>query len=256
MSEFDSLLGGARDRATRGDLNVHDHVCGIYDSHEDQYQPACTFIKAGLHRGEQCLYIAEHLNTSEFKILLEGNGVDVAACIEDGSLVVLSGKEMRLKLGGFTPESMLAFLAQSERKALQSGFAAFRLAADMTWLRKDNIAAADLFLYESELNQLFAKRKVIGLCQYARDDFKAELLVAAAETHPLMVHNKIVCDNFYYIPPDEYLKENASDMKLSRFLYNIVTRERLIHYMVTREIPLGNDDSQTAVIDPPARSSL
>lgn len=256
MSEFDSLLGGARDRASRGDLNVHDHVCGIYDSHEDQSEPACTFLKAGLERGEQCLYITEHLKPADFKLMLERNGVDVTALIANGSLTVLSGKEMRLKLGGFTPESMLTFLAQAERKALQSGFAAFRLAADMTWLRKDNIAPADMFLYESELNHLFAQRKIVGLCQYARDDFKAELLLAAAETHPILIYNEIACDNFYYVPPEEYLKDRASEMKLTRFLYNIVTRERLMHYLLSREIPLNEDHSQTISSPPAGRSTL
>lgn len=256
MPEFDSLLGEARDRASRGDLNVHDHVCGIYDSHEDQFQPACTFIKAGLERNEQCLYIAEHLKPAEFKQMLEQDGVNADAMIADGYLMILSGKEMRLKLGGFTPESMLTFLAQAERKALQAGFAAFRLAADMMWLRKDNIAAADLFLYESELNLLFAERRLIGLCQYARDDFKAELLVAAAETHPVLVYNKIACDNFYYVPPAEYLKDGASEMKLTRFLYNIVTRERLMHYLLSRELPLGEENAQAASSNPGARSFL
>ena len=244
MAEFDSLLGEARDRASRGDLKVHDHVCGIYDKHEDAFEPACRFIKAGLARKEQCVYIAEHLKPAEFKTLLKAHGVDVDAATADGALKVMSGKEMRLKLGGFTPESMLAFLVQSERMALQSGFSAFRWAADMTWLQKDNIAPADLFLYEAELNQLLAQRKVVGFCQYARDDFKPEMLVAAAETHPLMVYNEIVCDNFYYVPPEEYLHSDAAAFKLTRILYNIVTRERLMQYFLSREIPVA-DGKQT-----------
>ena len=173
--------------------------------------------------------------------MLEGQGVNVTACIAEGSLLIMSGKEMRLMLGGFTPQSMLAFLGKAERKALQAGFSAFRLAADMTWLQKDNIAPADLFLYEAELNELLAERQILGLCQYARDDFKAELLVTAVETHPTMVYNAIVCDNFYYVPPEEYLRAGAADLKLTRFLYNIVTRERLMHYLVTKAIPLAGD---------------
>lgn len=253
MAAFESLLGGARDRAARANLRLHDHVCGIYDHHEDQFGPACSFIKAGLEQGEQCLYIAEHLKPSEFGKLLEQHGVNVAATMHAGALLVLSGKEMRLKLGGFTPEAMLTFLAQAERKAIEAGFAAFRLAADMTWLRKDNIAAEDMFLYESELNKLFQTRRIIGLCQYARDHFHSKLLVAAAETHPLMVYNHTVCDNFYYVPPEEYLKADAAEMKLTRLLYNIVTRERLMHYLLSREIPLPADNAQPSAAATAAR---
>lgn len=250
MSSFKSLLGKARDRASGGNLNVHEHVCGIYDHRDDQFEPACIFLKSGLDRGEQCLYIAEHLKPSEFKALLERHGVNVADLIASGALMILSGREMRLKLGGFTPESMLTFLAQSERKALQAGFSAFRLAADMTWLQKDNIAPADLFLYEAELNLLLSQRRIVGLCQYARDDFKAELLVAAAETHPILVYKEIACDNFYYVPPEEYLKQGASELKLTRFLFNIVTRERLMHYMLTRELPRDEDNEVTESYPP------
>lgn len=256
MSELDSLLGAARDQAARGDLRVHDHVCGLYDKHEDQFEPACAFIKAGLERGEQCLYIAEHLTPVEFKLMLERDGVDAAALTAQGSLMVLSGKEMRLKLGGFTPESMLNFLAQSERKALQAGFTAFRLAADMTWLRKDNITAEEMFLYESELNILFTTRRLVGLCQYTREDFRPELLIAAAETHPILVYSRIVCDNFYYVPPEEYLKDRAADLKLTRFLYNIVSRERLMQYFLAREAPLDGGAARAEPADSSMRSSL
>lgn len=250
MSSFTSLLGKARDRASKGDLAVHEHVCGLYDNRDDQFEPACTFLKAGLDRGEQCLYIAEYLKPPEFKALLEQHGVDVADLIASGALMVLSGREMRLKLGGFTPESMLTFLAEAERKALRAGFSAFRLAADMTWLQKDNISPADLFLYEAELNVLLTERRIVGLCQYARDDFKAELLIAAAETHPILVYKEIACDNFYYVPPEEYLKPGAAELKLTRFLFNIVTRERLMHYMLTRELPLDEDKEVTESVPP------
>lgn len=107
MPEFDSLLGEARERALRTDLNVHDHVCGIYDSHEEQFEPACTFIKAGLVKNEQCLYIAEHLKPAEFKIMLEQSGVNAGVMIAKGNLTILDGDEMFLKLGSSTQNPCL-----------------------------------------------------------------------------------------------------------------------------------------------------
>lgn len=60
------------------------------------------------------------------------------------------------------------------------------------------------------------------------DDFSPELLIAAAETHPLLVYNELACDNFYYMPPEEYLKPGFASVKLKRILFNIITRERLM----------------------------
>lgn len=228
MSDIASLIGPRRDRTSHGDVAVHDHVCGIYDNREDQYEAACRFLKAGLNRKEQCLYIAEHQTPAEFISFLESRGVNVNAATRNGSFQVLSGEEVRLKLGGFTPQAMLSFLVQSEKNALQKGFSAFRWGADMTWLRKDDIEPVDMFSFEAELNQLLAERELVGFCQYAMDDFRSELLIAAVETHPLLVYNEVVCDNFYFIPPEEYLKPQFSDLKLKRLLYNVVSRERLM----------------------------
>lgn len=241
MIDTASLLGQSRARAARGELHVHDHMCGIYDSHEEQYEPACRFLMAGLERNEQCGYIAESLTPVEFGLLLRAHGVDVAGLTASGALQIISGEQMRARLGGFTPAAMFEFLSLTERKALADGYTAFRWAADMTWLKKDGIQAADMFLYESQLNSLLAQHRLVGFCQYARDDFTAELLLAAAETHPLLVYNTTVCDNFYYVPPQEYLKADASEAKLTRYLYNIITRERLMQHFLSGQMP-GPED--------------
>jgi hypothetical protein len=129
---------------------------------------------------------------------------------------------------------MFAFLARSAQQAAERGFTALRLAADMMWLRKDQIPAAEMFQYESELNRFFAAHKIVGLCQYAVDAFPSELLIAAAETHPLLVYNTTVCDNFYYTPPEEFLQPRSSDARLRRMLFNLVSRERLMASMLSR----------------------
>jgi hypothetical protein len=229
-----SLIGPARDRAARGDPAVHDHLCGIYDSSADQYGPACQFIRAGLERKQQCLYIAESLAPGELESLLDAQGVDVHQAMLAGSLLIMRGEDVRRTLGGFTPDAMLSFLARSERQALERGFTAFRLTADMTWLRKDDIQTGEMFRYEAELNQFLLGREIVGLCQYAIDAFPSELLIAGVETHPLLVYNTTVCDNFYFIPPEEYLRPRFSDAKLKRMLYNVISRERLMAKMLSQ----------------------
>ena len=229
-----SLIGPARDRASRGDPAVHDHLCGIYDSSDDQYERACEFVQAGLERKHQCLYIAESLAPAEFMSLLGAQGVGVEEATLSGALQVLSGEEVRRLLGGFTPDAMLSFLARSEKHALEQGFTALRLAADMTWLRKDNIQPVDMFRYEAELNRFFLGHDIVGLCQYAMDVFPSELLIAGVETHPLLVYNKTVCDNFYFTPPEEYLQPQFSDTKLKRMLFNVMSRERLMETVLSQ----------------------
>ena len=129
---------------------------------------------------------------------------------------------------------MLSFLARSEKAALEQGFTAFRLAADMTWLRKDNIQPADMFRYEAELNRFFLGHEIVGLCQYDIDAFPSELLIAGVETHPLLVYNKTVCDNFYYTPLEEYLQPRFSD-EGEAHAENVFKRGRLMETILRKE---------------------
>jgi len=237
MVQSHSLIGPARDQAARGDVAVHDHLCGIYETTERQYEPACRFMRAGLERGEQCLYIAERMSPAEFARRLEAHGVDVARASKGGSLVIASGAEVRSALGGFTPARMLGYLAERATSARAAGFTALRLGADMTWLRQPDIAPVDLFSYEAELNLLLQSHEVVALCQYSREHFESEGLVAMAETHPLLVYDDLVCDNFYYVPPEEYRKPRFSDQRLQRMLFNIISRERMMHDTVATDLP-------------------
>jgi two-component system, chemotaxis family, sensor kinase Cph1 len=238
MSEAATGHGSARTRnIARGDLAVHDHICGLYDTREQKYEPARQFLKVGLERRERCLYISEQRTPAEFLGYLAAHGIDVPQATARGALKVVSGKEMRLTLGGFTPDSMMSFLASAEADALNAGFVGLRWAADMNWLRKDDIAPIDLFTFESRLNDFLPHHQIAGLCQYTMDDFEAELLIAAAETHPSLAYNEVVCDNYYYIPPEEYLKPAFPELKLKRILFNMITRERLMDRFLSTSRP-------------------
>lgn len=228
MANSPSLVGPARDNAARGELAVHDHVCGIYETREEMYDAAAKFLKAGLARNEQCMYIAERVSPAEFLGVLDAQGCNANEAVSAGSLVVVSGEEMRRTLGGFSIEAMKSFLIGAETKALASGFVGFRWGAEMTWLRQDNITPVELFTFEAQLNPFLREHQLVAFCQYAMEDFESELLIAAAETHPLLVYNHTVCDNFYYVPPEEYLSPGSAETKLKRILFNIISRERLM----------------------------
>ena len=41
-----------------GGLGLHQHLCLIYHTQEEQFAAALPYLRAGLERGERCLYIA------------------------------------------------------------------------------------------------------------------------------------------------------------------------------------------------------
>ena len=43
------------------------------------------------------------------------------------------------------------------------------------------------------------------------------------------LYDDTVCNNFSYIPPEEFLGPQLADLKLRRMLFNILIRERLMY---------------------------
>ena len=42
-----------------GKLGLHEHLCLIYDTQEEQFAAALPYLRTGLERGEKCLYIVD-----------------------------------------------------------------------------------------------------------------------------------------------------------------------------------------------------
>ena len=42
-----------------GGLGLHQHLCVIYDTQEEQFAAALPYLRTGLERGEKCLYIVD-----------------------------------------------------------------------------------------------------------------------------------------------------------------------------------------------------
>ena len=45
-------------------LGLHEHLCLIYDTQEEQFAVALPYLRAGLERRERCLYLADGNGTS------------------------------------------------------------------------------------------------------------------------------------------------------------------------------------------------
>jgi hypothetical protein len=45
--------------ATLEGLRVHDHLCLIYETREEQFATAIPFLRIGLEQGEKCVYSVE-----------------------------------------------------------------------------------------------------------------------------------------------------------------------------------------------------
>ncbi len=94
-------------------LGVHDHICMVYETIEEQMNSVVPFIKIGLERGEKCIYIVND-NTSQVVLeAMQRDGIDTESAIKSGSLNILTKQDAYLKHGYFDPEWMIQFLKEA-----------------------------------------------------------------------------------------------------------------------------------------------
>jgi hypothetical protein len=207
------------------DLETHSHLCLLYETKEEQYRAVLPFIRAGLRKGEKCVYIRDESSEEDILKGLYLVGVDVKEALESGSLTMLGARDAYLRSGFFQPEAMIDFLAAAADAALRDGYSALRVTGEMTWVLGDAPGGERLSEYEARLNDFFERNEVLAICQYNASRFGADVLFDVVQVHPLVVCGDMLCRNFYYVPPGEFLEEDAASA-LERVLGSIAERER------------------------------
>jgi len=179
-----------------------DHICTLYTSPEEQLQAAVEYIKAGLARGELCLYVCGEHTPQELRAALRKTGVKVGKEEARGALSLVTKSEAHLKDGHFKPSNMISFLHQAVKDALDAGFNGLCAAGDMGWVTDGVPGTEDMAEYESCLNDFYANHRALGLCQYNRKSLPPEFLDHCIATHRFVrIDGPIALENPFYEEP-------------------------------------------------------
>ncbi len=218
-------------------LSLHDHLCLIYETPEQQSASAIPFIQIGLERGEKCLYIADENTSAGLADAMRSRGVDVDTALESGNLALVDKGQAYLQHGHFDPDEMLGFLADAIRETKATGFPALRFAGEMTWALGKDPGTERLIEYEVRLNDLLRKSDALCICQYNRRRFSAEIILQVLRSHNIVIYGGHVCTNPYFVPPAEFLRPDQKELEVARLLTNIQSYER-----VERELREARDE--------------
>jgi MEDS: MEthanogen/methylotroph, DcmR Sensory domain len=89
-----------------GGLGLHEHLCLIYGTQEEQFAAALPYLRTGLERGERCLYIVDENSAAAVLDALRKGGTDVDRYLRSGALTMTHKRETYLKQGRFDPDWM------------------------------------------------------------------------------------------------------------------------------------------------------
>ena len=209
-----------------GQIGLHDHVCVIYESPEEQLALPIPSIRMGLERGEKCFYAADKKTVSDIIESLRAMGIDVDEAVNSGRLTVASQEDTYLRNGHFEPDKMIRFWADALEPAIASGFSGLRVVGEANWALCGDPGAGPFIEYEAKLNYLVRDHPVVVTCQYDYNQFSPDVILNVIRTHPIVIYGNFVCRNPYYVPPEEFLASNHAEMEVKRLLANIRDREQ------------------------------
>src|ERR1700683_5390377 len=91
-------------------LGPREHLCLIYDTQEEQFAAALSYLKTCLERGEKCLYIVDENTAAAVLDALRKGGTDVDRYLRSGALTIAPKENIRPEHGPFEPDWMIGFL--------------------------------------------------------------------------------------------------------------------------------------------------
>lgn len=213
--------------AALADLPPCSHLCSIHEGEAERLGIAALFMRLGLERYEQCIYVANDASTTERiqRSLIEA-GIDVEREVRRKSLILTTADKVQRKLDSLDPYRMYIFWKQARERARQEGFGALRCASEIEWTLR---GAADLerwIAYESHLTDMAAQANCTFLCQHQRRRLPSQLMLSYIRAHPSVIHGGMLARNIYHASAEEIFARDPHDLDVDTLLSTLRQHER------------------------------
>jgi anti-anti-sigma factor len=198
-------MGGTATTTTRrtaglreaADLRLGDHICWTYSSDEERRTVLTAFVAEGLQARQRIAHVAprgEELRLVEY---LRECGVDAAALIDGGRLVLGSAEKAYYPNGAFDPEeSLLGFRAMAGQ-AVADGYTGLRVAGENGWILADWLHRATWPGYEVRVDRIIAGLPLIGMCSFDLRECGEEIVELMDAVHPVRLGNSTATSAFH-----------------------------------------------------------
>src|SRR5574341_74459 len=118
---------------TMRDLTPGDHLGCLYETAPEHGAVLAPFLRQGLDQGEKVLCIVDAHAEESLRARLRDEGLGVEPYLASGQLRLLSAADACMQGGVLTPERAIALLRAETERAVAEGYAALRVAEEMTW---------------------------------------------------------------------------------------------------------------------------
>jgi predicted DNA binding protein/KaiC/GvpD/RAD55 family RecA-like ATPase/putative methionine-R-sulfoxide reductase with GAF domain len=218
------------------DHGPNNHLTLIYEGREEQFATAIPFVQQGLEQGDRCLYVADDNDEETVARAMREAGIDVEAAVESGLLSIQSASDVYLDDDGeFDADEIIAYLDETVTEAItERGYEHVRITGEMTWVLNGEDHFDALAEYERKVNHFYPGKDVTGLCQYNRERFPARVLHDVIRSHPQVVYEDTLSQNFFYNPPERFFDEEF-ESEVDQCVETLLRQARATHALAERE---------------------
>lgn len=185
------------------------HLALFYDSVETQLAVCAAFAKRHLDDGWRFLYLYDENDPDEIAAALRMLDIDVGARRDADDLLFEDASDVYLD-GGFDPDRMIDSLGAVARDAVEERYDGLAVAGENTWCFHTDHSFDHVLRFEADFDARVPDLPVRAMCQYDLDRFDEESVAKALWTHEHVVYRGQICENPFYVPPEEF-RESAAD---------------------------------------------
>ncbi|GAA2062910.1 MEDS domain-containing protein [Leifsonia soli] len=190
-----------------GVLDRYRHVCAFVNGRAEADAVLDPFVRDGVDAGDRLLYLVDSAAPGAPLRRLRRLGFDTGALLEQRRCEVRTWAETYLRTGDFDQTDMLE---QLDAMLGTSPAPRIRLLADMGWAARQDGVAATLIEFEARANFLHARHQHVVICAYDTSLFDGAFIVDILRTHPMVVIGGMLQENPFFVPPDDFLQEQAA----------------------------------------------
>ncbi|HRS92942.1 MAG TPA: PAS domain S-box protein [Methanolinea sp.] len=136
---------------------------------------------------------------------------------QEGCTWILSHDDPDFHRNFATADRAYAYIRKKVEEAVKNGYSALCIMREVPPLstrRSDQNLVSDL----AELESLFQKGNIILICAYSLADSPPTVLQNVLRTHPLVVLDKKILENFFFIPASDAKRYNLPSLELQHWL--------------------------------------
>ena len=169
-----------------GDVPWGTHFFLFHETEEDLIDACVPYIRAGLENRELCIWaIADPLTEEEVRYCLKHAIPGFDDYFERRSIEIVRGREWYMTGNELDLERVTQGWKQRMDRALNGGYAGFRLSADTAWLEKRDWK--EFCEYEKEMNESIGDTQMLALCTYPLQGTGAAEILDVTHTHQFAV---------------------------------------------------------------------